>query len=169
MVKTPTTIDKVDELDESRERLKQGGGSDRIAKQHKSGKLTARERVTLLLDRDSFQEAGLFAKHNGRFFGMGDKELPADGVVTGRGRIGGRPVHLASQDFTVAGGSAGEVHANKIADTMKAAMKTGTPFVFINDSGGARVQEGVASLSGYARIFHQNVMLSGVVPQVSLI
>ena len=100
---------------------------------------------------------------------MGDKELPADGVVTGRGRIGGRPVHLASQDFTVAGGSAGEVHANKIADTMKAAMKTGTPFVFINDSGGARVQEGVASLSGYARIFHQNVMLSGVVPQISLI
>src|SRR5215471_371904 len=146
-----------------------GGGAQRIEKQHQSGKLTARERVTLLLDRDSFQEAGLFARHNGRFFGMGDKELPADGVVTGRARIGGRPVHLASQDFTVAGGSAGEVHANKIADTMKAAMKTGTPFVFINDSGGARVQEGVASLSGYARIFHQNVMLSGVVPQISLI
>ncbi len=100
---------------------------------------------------------------------MGGKELPADGVVTGRGRIAGRPVHVASQDFTVAGGSAGEVHANKIADTMKASMKTGTPFVFINDSGGARVQEGVGSLAGYARIFHQNVMLSGVVPQISLI
>ena len=125
--------------------------------------------MTLLLDRDSFQEAGLFAKHNGKFFGMADKDLPADGVVTGRGRIDGRPVHVASQDFTVAGGSAGEVHANKIADTMKASMKTGTPFVFINDSGGARVQEGVASLSGYARIFHQNVMLSGVVPQISMI
>src|SRR6476620_11359000 len=100
---------------------------------------------------------------------MGDKDLPADGVVTGRGRIAGRLVHRASQDFTVAGGSAGEVHANKIADTMKAALKTGSPFVFINDSGGARVQEGVGSLSGYARIFHQNVMISGVVPQISLI
>src|ERR1017187_2121147 len=147
------TTDKIADLGQTRDRLKQGGGSERVAKQHKSGKLTARERVTLLLDRDSFQEAGLFAKHNGRFFGMGDKDLPADGVVTGRGRIAGRPVHVASQDFTVAGGSAGEVHANKIADTMKASMKTGTPFVFINDSGGARVQEGVASL----------------VPQVSLI
>jgi methylmalonyl-CoA carboxyltransferase large subunit len=161
--------DKISELVKNRERLKLGGGLDRAARQHNSGKLTARERVTLLLDRDSFQEAGLFAKHSGKFFGMVDKDLPADGVVTGRGRIGGRPVHLASQDFTVAGGSAGEVHANKIADTMKAAMRTGTPFVFINDSGGARVQEGVASLSGYARIFHQNVMLSGLVPQISLI
>jgi methylmalonyl-CoA carboxyltransferase large subunit len=161
--------DKLCDLEVNRDRLKLGGGPERADKQHKSGKLTARERVTLMLDRDSFQEAGLFAKHNGRFFGMGDKDLPADGVVTGRGRIAGRPVHVASQDFTVAGGSAGEVHANKIADTMKASMKTGTPFVFINDSGGARVQEGVASLSGYARIFHQNVMLSGVVPQISLI
>ena len=148
------TTDKIADLEQTRDRLKQGGGSERVAKQHKSGKLTARERVTLLLDRDSFQEAGLFAKHNGKFFGMGDKDLPADGVVTGRGRIAGRPVHLASQDFTVAGGSAGEVHANKIADTMKASMKTGTPFVFINDSGGARVQEGVASLAGYARGLH---------------
>lgn len=163
------TTDRTADLMQCRERLKSGGGAERAAKQHSSGKLTARERVTLLLDRDSFQEVGLFAKHNGKFFGMGDKELPADGVVTGRGRIAGRPVHLASQDFTVAGGSAGEVHANKIADTMKAAMKTGTPFVFINDSGGARVQEGVASLAGYARIFHQNVMLSGLVPQISLI
>src|ERR1035438_1869911 len=100
---------------------------------------------------------------------MGDKELPADGVVTGRGRIGGRPVHLASQGFTVAGGSAGEGDGKKIAPTTKASMKTGTTFVFINESGGARVQEGVASLAGYARIFHQNVMLSGVVPQISLI
>ncbi|HTS30617.1 MAG TPA: acyl-CoA carboxylase subunit beta [Bryobacteraceae bacterium] len=163
------TSDKTAELGRERERLQLGGGPERVANQHKNGKLTARERVTLLLDRDSFQEAGLFAMHTGKFFGMGGKELPADGVVTGRGRIWGRPVHLASQDFTVAGGSAGEVHANKIADTMKAAMRTGTPFIFINDSGGARVQEGVASLSGYARIFHQNVMLSGLVPQISLI
>ena len=147
------TTDKISDLGQTRDRLKLGGGLDRAAKQHKSGKLTARERVTLFLDRESFHEAGLFAKHNGSFFGMADKELPADGVVTGRGRIEGRPVHVASQDFTVAGGSAGEVHANKIADTMKASLKTGSPFVFINDSGGARVQEGVASLSGYARIF----------------
>src|SRR3954462_8575797 len=146
-----------------------GGGPDRTEKQHSSGKLTARERVDLLVDGDTFQESGLFAAHKTKFFGMAGKELPADGVVTGRAYIDGRLVHLASQDFTVAGGSAGEVHANKIAETMKAALKTGTPFVFINDSGGARVQEGVASLSGYARIFHQNVMLSGVVPQVSLI
>src|ERR1035437_5979175 len=161
--------DKIADLGQTRAKLKLGGGSERVAKQHKSGKLTARERVTLLLDRDSFQEAGLFAKHNGKFFGMGDKDRPADGGGNGRGGMGRRPGHLASQDFTVAGGSAGEVHANKIADTMKASMKTGTPFVFINDSGGARVQEGVASLAGYARIFHQNVMLSGVVPQISLI
>ena len=159
----------IESLERKRENLKLGGGPQRIEKQHQSGKLTARERVALLTDRDSFQEAGLFAAHNGKHFGAGDKILPADGVVTGRARIHGRPVHLASQDFTVAGGSAGEVHANKIADTMKASMKTGTPFIFINDSGGARVQEGVSSLAGYARIFHQNVMLSGVVPQISLI
>ena len=161
--------DKIRELGRVKEHLRLGGGSERIEKQHSSGKLTARERLDLLLDRKSFREAGLFAKHNGRFFGMDGKELPADGVVTGRGLVEGRLVHVASQDFTVAGGSAGEVHADKIADTMKAALKTGSPFVFINDSGGARVQEGVGSLAGYARIFHQNVMLSGVVPQISLI
>ncbi len=162
-------LEKLRDLERTRSRLKLGGGIDRVEKQHSSGKLTARERVDLLLDRDTFQESGLFAVHKAKFFGMAGKELPADGVVTGRGYVDGRLVHLASQDFTVAGGSAGEVHANKIADTMKAALKTGSPFVFINDSGGARVQEGVGSLSGYARIFHQNVMISGVVPQISLI
>ena len=162
-------LEKLSELERAKNRLRLGGGPERIEKQHNSGKLTARERLDLLVDRDSFQEAGLFASHNARHFGMGGKELPADGVVTGRGWVDGRLVHLASQDFTVAGGSAGEVHANKIADTMKAALKTGSPFVFLNDSGGARVQEGVGSLAGYARIFHQNVMLSGVVPQISLI
>src|ERR1017187_8483330 len=101
--------DKIADLGQTRAKLKLGGGSERVAKQHKSGKLTGRERVTLLLDRDSFQEAGLFAKHNGRFFGMGDKDLPPEGVATGRGRNAGRPVHVATQDFTVAGGSAGEV------------------------------------------------------------
>jgi methylmalonyl-CoA carboxyltransferase large subunit len=163
------TTDHISQLARKKDHLKLGGGPQRIEKQHGSGKLTARERVSLLLDRDSFREAGMFAEHNARFFGLGGKELPADGAVTGRGLIDGRVVHLASQDFTVCGGSAGEVHANKIADTMKSALKTGSPFVFINDSGGARVQEGVGSLSGYARIFHQNVMLSGVVPQISLI
>jgi methylmalonyl-CoA carboxyltransferase large subunit len=162
-------LEKLSELERAKNRLRLGGGYERIEKQHASGKLTARERLDLLIDRDTLQESGLFAAHQAKFFGMAEKELPADGVVTGRAWIDGRLVHLASQDFTVAGGSAGEVHANKIADTMKAALKTGSPFVFINDSGGARVQEGVGSLSGYARIFHQNVMLSGVVPQISLI
>ncbi len=162
-------LEKLSELERTKSRLKMGGGPSRIEKQHKSGKLTARERIDLLVDCDTFQESGLFAAHRAKYFGMADKELPADGVVTGRGSVDGRLVHLASQDFTVAGGSAGEVHANKIADTMKAALKTGSPFIFVNDSGGARVQEGVGSLAGYARIFHQNVMLSGVVPQISLI
>jgi methylmalonyl-CoA carboxyltransferase large subunit len=162
-------LKRISQLEHAKSCLKLGGGPERIEKQHKSGKLTARERLDLLVDRDTFQESGLFAAHKAKFFGMADKELPADGVVCGRAWIDGRLVHVASQDFTVAGGSAGEVHANKIADTMKAALKTGSPFVFVNDSGGARVQEGVGSLSGYARIFHQNVMLSGVVPQISLI
>jgi len=162
-------LDKLSQLERAKSRLKIGGGADRVEKQHSAGKLTARERLDLLVDRDTLQETGLFAAHKAKYFGMADKEMPADGVVTGRGWVDGRLVHLASQDFTVAGGSAGEVHANKIADTMKAALKTGSPFIFINDSGGARVQEGVGSLSGYARIFHQNVMLSGVVPQISMI
>jgi methylmalonyl-CoA carboxyltransferase large subunit len=163
------TKERIRELDRVKERLLLGGGGDRIEKQHSTGKLSARERLALLLDRKTFRESGLFAKHNCRYFGMDGKDLPADGVVTGRGCVDGRAVHVASQDFTVAGGSAGEVHAAKIADTMKASLKTGSPFIFINDSGGARVQEGVGSLAGYARIFHQNVILSGVVPQISLI
>ena len=161
--------ERMRELERVKERLQLGGGGDRLEKQHRSGKLTARERLALLLDRKSFRESGMFAKHNARLFGMDGKEMPADGVVTGRGRIDGRLVHVASQDFTVAGGSAGEVHGNKIAETLKCSLKTGSPFIFINDSGGARVQEGVGSLAGYARIFYQNVMLSGVVPQISLI
>jgi methylmalonyl-CoA carboxyltransferase 12S subunit len=162
-------LEKLSQLEREKCRLRMGGGPERIEKQHRSGKLTARERLDLLVDRDTLQESGIFVAHKAKHFGMEGKELPADGVVTGRGYVDGRLIHVASQDFTVAGGSAGEVHANKIADTMKAALKTGSPFVFINDSGGARVQEGVGSLAGYARIFHQNVMLSGVVPQISLI
>lgn len=164
------TIDeRIAELGRKKARLRQGGGENRIEKQHASGRLTARERIELLLDRKTFQEFGLFAQHRASLFGMAGKELPADGVVTGCGSINSRLVHVASQDFTVAGGSAGEVHGDKIADTMNQSLKTGSPFIFINDSGGARVQEGVDSLAGYARIFYQNVMLSGVVPQISLI
>lgn len=160
---------KITTLREQRKRLLLGGGQERITKQHEAGKLTARERIEHLVDPDSLQETGLFAQHRATLFGMAGKELPADGVVTGAAYVDGRLVHLASQDFTVGGGAAGEVHSDKIAEMMKQSLKMGTPFIFINDSGGARVQEGIDSLSGYGRVFHQNVMLSGLVPQVSLI
>ena len=160
---------KIHELDEKRAHLMEGGGKERIEKQHQSGKLTARERIDRLIDGGSFQEIGLFAKHHATLFGMADKELPADGVVTGAATVDGRLIHLASQDFTVGGGAAGEVHSDKVAEMMRYSLKTGSPFVFINDSGGARVQEGINSLAGYGRVFYMNVMLSGVVPQVSLI
>jgi methylmalonyl-CoA carboxyltransferase 12S subunit len=169
MTATKSQKDSIAELERSKARARAGGGSERMAKQHSSGKLTARERVALLLDHETFQETGLFARHRALLFGMADQDLPADGVITGSGRVGGRTVHVASQDFTVAGGSAGEVHGIKIADAMRHSLDTGSPFLFINDSGGARVQEGVGSLAGYARVFHHNVMLSGVVPQISLI
>jgi methylmalonyl-CoA carboxyltransferase large subunit len=169
MTATRTQKDNIAALQKARERVRAGGGAERFAKQHKDGKLTARERLALLLDHETFQEAGLFAQHHAKLFGMAEKPLPADGVVTGSGKVGGRIVHVASQDFTVAGGSAGEVHGIKIADAMRHSLDTGTPFLFVNDSGGARVQEGVGSLAGYARVFHHNVMLSGVVPQISLI
>ena len=147
----------------------QGGGAERIAKQHEQGKLTARERIDKLADNGSFPEVGLFAAHRQTQFGMAGKELAADGVVTGSASVEGRLVHLASQDFTVAGGAAGEVHSEKVVEMMKMSLKTGSPFVFINDSGGARVQEGIDSLAGYAKVFYHNTMLSGVVPQISLI
>jgi methylmalonyl-CoA carboxyltransferase large subunit len=156
-------------LRKKREHLQQGGGADRLAKQKEQGKLTARERIAGLVDVDTFEEFGLFAQHRQVEFGMAGREAPADGVVTGAGCIDGRLVHLASQDFTVLGGSAGEVHSLKVAEVMERSLKTGSPFVFINDSGGARVQEGIDSLSGYGRVFYTNVLLSGAVPQVSLI
>ena len=140
-----------------------------MEKQHKGGKLTARERVDALVDPDSFEESGLFAEHRATLFGMAGKDFPADGVVTGAASVSGRLIHLASQDFTVSGGSAGEVHSIKVAEIMEMSLKTGSPFVFINDSGGARVQEGIDSLSGYGKVFYTNVMLSGAVPQISLI
>ncbi len=164
-----TMAEKIADLGAKRAELKLGGGQDRIAKQHEGGKLTARERVASLVDPNSFQEIGIFAQHRSTYFGMDGKEMPADGVVTGCAKIDGRLVHLASQDFTVGGGSAGETHNDKCVDMMRLAMKTGSPFVFINDSGGARVQEGIDSLAGYGRVFYNNVLLSGVVPQISII
>ena len=164
-----TMEERLDRLREKREHLMQGGGPERAAKQHEQGKLTARERIDRLTDTGSFLEVGLFAEHRQTNFGMAGKELPADGVVTGSATIDGRLIHLASQDFTVAGGAAGEVHSDKVVEMMKMSLKTGSPFVFINDSGGARVQEGIDSLAGYGRVFYHNTMLSGVVPQISLI
>ncbi len=164
-----TTDARLAELEKQRTHLEQGGGKQRIDKQHASGKLTARERIAKLVDQTSFQEIGIFAKHRSTYFGMADKEVPADGVITGCATVDGRTVHLASQDFTVLGGTAGEVHCAKIADMMQLSMKTGSPFIFINDSGGARVQEGIDSLAGYAKVFYNNVMLSGTVPQIAII
>ena len=164
-----TMQDKIDDLRQRREQALLGGGADKLEKQHQAGKLTARERVAALVDEGSFDEVGLFAAHRSTLFGMDGKTLPADGVVTGAGAIGGRLVHLASQDFTVSGGSAGEMHSIKVAEIMHQSLKTGSPFIFINDSGGARVQEGIDSLSGYGKVFHANVLLSGAVPQISLI
>lgn len=160
---------RLQNLRAKRTEILQGGGKERIDKQHAAGKLTARERIDKLVDRQSFQEVGIFAKHRATYFGMAQKEVPADGVITGCATIDGRTVHLASQDFTVFGGAAGEVHCSKIADMLQLSLKVGSPFVFINDSGGARVQEGIDSLAGYARVFYNNVMLSGTVPQIAII
>lgn len=169
MAKRKTMQARTEELLERRADVALGGGEARLEKQHEQGKLTARERVEALLDPGTFQETGMFARHRSTYFGLDKADLPADGVVTGEGAVLGRPVHVASQDFTVAGGSAGEVHSDKIVAMMQASLTTGTPFVFINDSGGARVQEGIGSLAGYGRVFYTNVLLSGVVPQVAII
>jgi propionyl-CoA carboxylase beta chain len=146
-----------------------GGGQRRIDAQHKRGKLTARERLELLLDEGSFEEWDMFKEHRCTDFGMADESVPGDGVVTGYGTINGRLVFVFSQDFTVFGGSLSESHAEKICKVMDQAMKVGAPVIGLNDSGGARIQEGVASLGGYAEVFQRNVMASGVIPQLSLI
>jgi methylmalonyl-CoA carboxyltransferase large subunit len=161
--------ERIADLAARRSAAELGGGKKRIEAQNAAGKLTARERIAGLVDRESFEEIGQFARHRATYFGMADKEFPADGVVTGSATVDGRLVHLASQDFTIAGGAAGEMHSDKIAYMMQLSLKTGSPFVFINDSGGARVQEGIDSLAGYGRVFYSNVMLSGSVPQISLI
>jgi methylmalonyl-CoA carboxyltransferase 12S subunit len=167
--KKKTMDDLVKELRAQKAKVQQGGGADRLAKQRDEGKLTARDRVEALVDEGSFEEMGLFARHRQTLFGMAGRDVPADGVVTGAASIDGRLIHLASQDFTVLGGSAGELHCHKVADVMELALHTGSPFIFINDSGGARVQEGIDSLSGYGRVFFTNVELSGAIPQISLI
>eukprot|EP00455_Lapot_gusevi_P057262 TRINITY_DN96_c0_g1_i2.p1 TRINITY_DN96_c0_g1~~TRINITY_DN96_c0_g1_i2.p1 ORF type:complete len:553 (+),score=254.16 TRINITY_DN96_c0_g1_i2:112-1770(+) len=146
-----------------------GGGADRVAKQHEKGKLTARERLELLLDRDSFREYDMLKEHRCVDFGMEKSKHPGDGVITGWGTVNGRLVYVFSQDFTVFGGSLSEAHAEKICKIMDMAMKVGAPVIGVNDSGGARIQEGVAALAGYAEIFQRNVMASGVIPQLSLI
>ena len=157
------------ELDRRREAARMGGGDKRIAAQHAKGKLTARERLDVLLDEDSFEELDMFVEHNCVDFGMEAQVIPGDGVVTGSGTINGRLVFVFSQDFTVFGGSLSERHAQKICKVMDMAMKVGAPVIGLNDSGGARIQEGVASLGGYAEVFQRNVLASGVVPQLSLI
>ncbi|MDH3783890.1 MAG: acyl-CoA carboxylase subunit beta, partial [Acidobacteriota bacterium] len=146
-----------------------GGGEERIQKQHDAGKLTARERIDVLLDPGSFQEFDALVVHRNNDFGMADKRIPGDGVVTGHGRVDGRPVFVFAQDFTVFGGSLSETFAAKICKMMDMAMKVGAPVVGLNDSGGARIQEGVVSLAGYADIFLRNTLASGVVPQISAI
>ncbi|MGI9317352.1 MAG: acyl-CoA carboxylase subunit beta [bacterium] len=157
------------QLEQKRELAKLGGGEKRIQAQHAKGKLSARERVEVLLDEGSFEEWDIFVEHRCSDFGMENKTIPGDGVVVGYGTINGRLVFVYSQDFTVFGGSLSEAHAEKICKVMDHAMRVGAPVIGISDSGGARIQEGVASLGGYAEVFQRNVLASGVVPQISLI
>ena len=163
------STDKVKHLLDERERALQGGGAKRIEEQHKKGKLTSRERIDILLDDGSFEEIGMFVQHHSSDFGLEKQKYLGDGVVTGRGTIDGRQVLVFSQDFTVFGGSLAEAHAEKICRIMDLSLKIGVPVIGLNDSGGARIQEGVVSLGGYADIFLRNTLASGVVPQISAI
>jgi len=161
--------DIIRRLEEKRAAARLGGGATRIEAQHAKGKLTARERIELLLDAGSFEEWDMFVEHRCVDFGMADSRIPGDGVVTGYGTIHGRLAFVFSQDFTVFGGALSEAHAEKICKIMDHAIKVGAPVIGLNDSGGARIQEGVASLAGYADVFQRNVMASGVIPQISMI
>ena len=164
------TIDSIAvQLQAKRDRARLGGGQSRIDLQHAKGKLTARERLEVLLDKDSFEEWDMLVEHRCSDFGMHDSKVPGDGVVTGYGTIDGRLVFVFSQDFTVFGGALSEAHAEKICKVMDQAVKVGAPIIGLNDSGGARIQEGVVSLGGYAEVFQRNVLASGVVPQISVI
>src|SRR5210317_865360 len=159
--------DKRAHLQELQEQSKVGGGEKRIAAQHAKGKLTARERIHFLLDEGSFQEMGALVQHRSNLFGLDKQKILGDGVVTGYGTVNGRLIYVYAQDFTVLGGSLAEAHAEKIVKIMELAMKTGAPVIGLNDSGGARIQEGVVSLGGYSDIFYRNVQASGVIPQLS--
>ena len=159
----------IEHLAKKRKEASLGGGQKRIDAQHKKGKLTARERIEILVDSDTFEEWDTFVEHRCTDFDIDKEHIPGDGVVTGYGTINGRLIFLYSQDFTVFGGSLSETHAEKICKIMKQAMKVGAPVIGLNDSGGARIQEGVASLGGYADVFQQNVMASGAIPQISMI
>ncbi len=161
--------DILKELERRRRRARAGGGKRRVDAQHAKGKLTARERLDILLDEGSFEEWDMFVEHDAHDFGMAENRIPGDGVVTGWGTVNGRLIFVFSQDFTVFGGSLSDAHARKICKVMDQAMKVGAPVIGLNDSGGARIQEGVASLAGYAEVFQRNVLASGVVPQISLI
>ena len=156
----------IEALETRRAAARAGGGERRVAAQHAKGKLTARERLDILLDPGSFEETDMFVEHDCVDFGMADQVYPGDGVVTGSGTVNGRLVYVFSQDFTVFGGSLSARHAQKICKIMDMAMKVGAPVIGLNDSGGARIQEGVASLGGYADVFQRNVLASGVVPQL---
>ena len=159
----------MDQLIAKRETALKGGGDKRIESQHSKGKLTARERINLLLDENSFEEIGQFAEHRSSNFGLDKQIFLGDGVVTGYGKVHGRPVYVFAQDFTVFGGSLAEIHAKKIVRVMDLSLQNGIPMIGLNDSGGARIQEGVVSLAGYADIFFRNTIASGVVPQLSAI
>jgi propionyl-CoA carboxylase beta chain len=161
--------EKINDLYDRKREIELGGGDDRIEKQHAKGKLTARERIDLLVDKGTFVELNPFIEHRTVDFGMDTQKGPGDGVVTGYGKVNGRAIYLFSQDFTVFGGALGEMHAMKIANVMDLAAKNGAPFIGLNDSGGARIQEGVVSLDGYGHIFYRNAIYSGVIPQISVI
>ena len=157
---------KITALNKKREEAQLGGGQARIDSQHKKGKLTARERIHFLMDEGSFEEIGMLVTHRSKDFGLENELYLGDGVVTGYGTVNGRLVYVFSQDFTVFGGSLSETHAEKICKVMDLAMQNGAPVIGLNDSGGARIQEGVVSLGGYADIFYRNTMASGVIPQL---
>ena len=169
MAVEPKMNKKLDQLQDMRDRSRQGGGERRIQQQHDKGKMTARERINALLDEGTFEEIDPFVTHRATDFGMADNKLLADAVVTGHGKVGGRQIFVFAQDFTVLGGSVSEVVGEKICKVMDLAMKTGSPIVGINDSGGARIQEGVLSLYAYGEIFLRNTHASGVIPQISVI
>lgn len=163
------TMDKISDLNARKQQVFSGGGKERIEKQHAAGKKTARERIQMLMDPESFVEMDVFAETRSIEFGMQKKKIAGDGVVTGYGTVNGRLVYVSSQDFTVIGGSLGEMHARKITKVMDMAMKMGAPFISINDSGGARIEEGIDALSGFGDIFYRNTIASGVIPQISVI